>query len=188
VWVNDNDKSGVQLPAPFLPSPLSLARGDSTRAAHTTGSGFSIWGGGISAGLKKSLEVNSVAAPYDASAYRAISFWLKAPPNTMLAVGFQTASTVPASEGGHCVETCSTPDAGACTPDCYNPFRKVITVPANDDGTWKQQILTLNSTDLTQWKLTGQSFDRTELIAILFSAVSPPSSFEFWIDDVAFIE
>src|SRR5262249_1139386 len=106
VWVNDNDKTGVQLPSPFLPTPLVPARAASTRAAPTTGSGFTSWGGGISAGLNKSLEANSVAAPYDASAYRAITFYFRGAPGMMLAVGFQTGSTVPQSEGGHCVETC----------------------------------------------------------------------------------
>jgi hypothetical protein len=189
VWVNDNDKSagGVQLPSPFLPTELVPARGGSARAAHTAGSGFGIWGGGISAGLNKSLEANSVAAPYDASAYRAITFWLKGAPGTQLAVGFQTASTVPASEGGHCVETCPNPLTG-CTPDCYNPFRRVITIPSNDDGTWKQQTISLNSIDLVQWTITGQSFDPKELISIVFSAAAPPASFEFWIDDVAFVQ
>ncbi len=190
VWVNDNDHSigSVQLPSPFLPSALIPARGENTRAAHTTGSGFSIWGGGISAGLNKSLEANSVAAPYDASAYRAITFWLKAAPGTQLAVGFQTASTIPASEGGHCIETCPNPVLGGCSPDCYNPFRRVITIPNTDDGSWKQLVINLNSIDLTQWKITGQSFDRKELISIFFSAVAPPTSFEFWIDDVAFVQ
>jgi hypothetical protein len=189
VWVNDSDKSvgAVQLPSPFLPSTLTPARGASARAAHTVGTGFKIWGGGISAGLNKSLEANSVAAPYDASAYRAFTFWVRGAPGTQLAVGFQTASTVPASEGGHCVETCPDPVQGLCDADCYNPFRRVITIPVNDDGSWKQQIINLNGIDLTQWRVTGQSFDPKELIAILFAAASPPASFEFWIDDVAFV-
>jgi hypothetical protein len=187
VWVNDNDHSGVQLPSPFLPSGLVPARGDSTRAAHTTGSGFTIWGGGISAGLNKSLEANSVAAPYDASAYRAITFWVRGAPGTQLAVGFQTASTVPVSEGGRCIETCPDPQTG-CTPNCYNAFRRVITIPTNDNGSWKQQVISLNGIDLTQWAITGQTFDPKELIAIFFAAVAPPASFEFWIDDVAFVQ
>jgi hypothetical protein len=189
VWVNDNDRSsgGVQLPSPFLPSPLVPAREASARAAHTTGNGFTVWGGGISAGLNKSLEANSIAAPYDASAYRALTFWLKAAPGTTLAVGFQTASTIPASEGGHCVESCTNPTPGGCTPDCYNPFRKVITIANTDDGSWKQPIISLNATDLTQWKVTGQTFDPKELISIFFSAAYPPANFEFWIDDVSFV-
>jgi hypothetical protein len=190
VWVNDNDKSAgsLQVPSPFLPSAIVPARGDSTRAAHTTGSGFKIWGGGISAGLNKSLELNSVAAPYDASAYRAFTFWVRGAPGTQLAVGFQTASTVPVGEGGRCVETCPDPVLGSCNPDCYNPFRRVIMIPLSDNGSWKQQTISLNGIDLTQWTATGQSFDPKELISILFSAVAPPASFEFWIDDIAFVQ
>ncbi len=190
MWVNDSDKSvsGIQLPSPFLPSPLAPVRSASTRAAHTTGSGFDIWGGGISAGLNKSLEANSVAAPYDATAYRGIAFWLKAAPGTQLAVGFQTAATVPASEGGRCIETCPTTIPNVCTPDCYNPFRAIISVSSSDDGSWKQQLISLSGVALTQWKITGQSFDPKELLSIFFSAVSPPSSFDFWIDDVTFVQ
>src|SRR5262249_33588550 len=157
------------LPFPFIPTDLAPARGTSTRAAHTTGTGFSIWGGGISTALNKSLQEGSVQAPYDASAYKAISFWLKAPAGTTLAVGFQTAATVPPSEGG------------TCSSDCYNPFRRVISIPNTDDGSWKQVVIALNGIDLTQWTTTGQTFHSSELLLLLFSAVSPPANFEFWV-------
>ncbi len=76
-WFTSNDGTGQQSPDPHaeaLPTLLVPPRGESTRALHTTGSGFTVWGALVGANF---VATGPAAMPYNISAYRGISFVAK---------------------------------------------------------------------------------------------------------------
>src|SRR5258706_6711741 len=104
-WFTYHDMTaGTQIPAQGGPVvPEAADRAGSTKAIHTTGSGFADWGAGLGVALH-------LSCPYDGSAYSGISFFAKgADP---LTVKVKTAPTTPGAEGG------------SCAVNCYDPFKK----------------------------------------------------------------
>jgi hypothetical protein len=76
-WFTANDGTGMQSPDPHadaLPELLSPPRGMSTRALHTSGSGFSVWGALVGANF---VAVGMTAMPYSISAYQGVTFTAK---------------------------------------------------------------------------------------------------------------
>src|SRR5262249_25593922 len=80
VWYTFNDMTvgGVQVPpagANFIPDLIpGGGQNGSTRAAHTTGSGFTTWGAGMGFDLNNN---GMTKLPYNAGAFTGISFWGK---------------------------------------------------------------------------------------------------------------
>ncbi|HEY4103021.1 MAG TPA: hypothetical protein VGM44_03985 [Polyangiaceae bacterium] len=75
-WFITNDGHGQQTPlpnGPTLPSLLMPPRGMSTRAMHTTGSGFSVWGAALGVNFLSGMA----PPPYDVSMYQGLTFALK---------------------------------------------------------------------------------------------------------------
>ncbi len=76
-WFVSNDGTAQQTPAPAeptLPSLLSPPSGASTRALHTTGSGFYIWGAMVGANF---VVTGATAMPYDISTHQGLTFTAK---------------------------------------------------------------------------------------------------------------
>lgn len=171
-WYTYNDATvgGTQLPSAgsaFAYEAIVGGRGTSVMAAHTSGSGFTTWGAGMA------FDVNdaggaSKKAPYNASAYKGITFFAKA--TTTLSVRVNV-STSPTEEGfGTCV-----------TGKCSDHFGKTITLST----TWT--AFTLDFSTLTQlgWGTPAGSFDASKVIAVQFQ-VDKSTAFDFWVDDAAF--
>ncbi|HEX3773435.1 MAG TPA: hypothetical protein VHV51_03165 [Polyangiaceae bacterium] len=75
-WFVTNDGHGQQTPppnGPTLPSLLMPPRGLSTRAMHTTGSGFSVWGAALGVNFLSGM----MPPPYDISMYQGLTFAVK---------------------------------------------------------------------------------------------------------------
>lgn len=172
---NDATSTAKQNPGvPFLPEAITPPRGTSGFAARTSGKGFDTWGAGMgfnfndpgdgAGGSKKSL--------YDASAYKGLTFYAKAEPSTAVSVRVNLSSKD------------TDPAGGVCTPaaKCNDDFGKSITL-TND---WKQY--TIMFSDLTQqgFGTAVKSFDPSKVYAVHFQ-VAKSATFDFWIDDIAFI-
>jgi hypothetical protein len=165
-WFTYHDATaGTQMPAQGGPvTPEASDRANSTKAMHTSGSGFSDWGAGLGVAL-------SLSCPYDGSAYAGIAFYAKgAGP---LTIKVKTAATSPVAEGGSCAAT------------CYDHFKKDIVLTSS----WSRYEI--KWADLAQggWG-TPATFAPAALIGVNFEIVTSPGmpvSFDFWVDDLTFL-
>ena len=180
-WTSGDGPEGTLSPAQgatFTMTPIPGGRGESLRAAHMMGSGFTEGAGmGFSIG-----GLGAMPAPYDASASGGVTFWMKtdAP---WVELQFPTSETVPISDGGLCAD-------GATTFNCQNYFVFEIPGPSN---AWVQYHVPFSAlyqgfyeTDADDNVIVGSAtWDPTSLENVLFNVYSS-ASFELWIDDVSF--
>jgi endoglucanase len=164
-WSASNDTTGTQKPT--LNGPLSMARipggrGASRFALHTSGGKFNKWGALIAADF-------SPRRCYDASAYAGLSFYARG--RGSFNVVAKMTQVAPEEFGG------------SCTHDCYDTHRATITL----SNTWQEQRVTW--AELKQ-KGFGQAvpFDPRSLLALEFTVGPEQTPFDFWVDDVRFLE
>lgn len=166
-WYAYNDGSGTQVPAedtsganPFAPN----AGGSTTSplfAACTTGTGFSMWGGGIGFNLLDLGGGNT--CPVNLSGVTGVRFSIKGTGSIRLQV-----SSKP---------TASAPNGGTCTgSDC--DYHANFPIPMTAD--W--------SSVSVPWSMLGAGvapFDATTALGIQFQAYGdPPPDWNFCVDDV----
>jgi hypothetical protein len=103
-WYVANDGMGTQTPRvdePLLPSLLSPPRGSSTRAIHTFGGPFAIWGALIGTSL---AMAGDRGAEYDLSGFQGMRLWVRR--GSMLAGSAQSVRlnlpTPATNSGGTC--------------------------------------------------------------------------------------
>jgi hypothetical protein len=165
-WFVLNDMAGVQTPAAHgeFCSLLTPARGASTRALHTTGSGFKTWGALVGADF---VVNGTAAAAYDISAYQGVTFWAKlgkASATKGMRVSIRTYETV-----------------YACT-SCGDHFGSVATL----SDTFQSFQLPFSDMKQAGWgKPQVATFDLARAYAVIFGwGVDEP--FDAWIDDLSF--
>lgn len=176
-WFTYNDGTGTQSPiagGKFLPTATTPARPSSTYAARTSGSAFTTWGAGMGFNLNDppSGPNMGVRGVYDASGYKGFSFWAR--------VGQGSATVrfnVPAKDtdlmGGVCMP------ATACS-DYYGK-----TLPLTTE--WVQYSVLFSDLHQQGWGMSIPTFDPKTLYAVQFK-VDPNTSFDVWVDDIAFVE
>jgi hypothetical protein len=167
-WYVNNDGTGTQKPDPNdEDASSSLVTTDTdveppTRALHTSGAGFSLWGAFAAAHLN---GTGSSACSVDLSGHRRLSLRVKG--EGSLRVNLGTKATTPIVDGGNCAtDACS--DYG-------------VSVQLSSE--WRD--VAVSFADLTQpdWA------DAAELApaeALRLSFWSERSSFDFWVDDIRF--
>jgi hypothetical protein len=162
--LNDGTAGGVEMPSPFAISTITPARGTSLHGVHTTGTGFTGWGGGVGFTF---VQGN---APADLSQYKGVSFFGKwtGGGSPQIRVTVVTTGTFP----DYC--TCL---AGQCN-DHHGKFF-VLT------SSWAQYSLTWS--ELTQAGFGFPvAFDpKTTLGMNFLRAVN--EDWDFWIDDVELV-
>ncbi|WP_433927517.1 carbohydrate binding domain-containing protein [Sorangium cellulosum] len=169
---NDETEGATQQPppdpegtgeTPFTMTALEPARGQSTYAARSWGSGFETWGAGFGFDLN---SPEGAKAAYDASAYTGITFWAKG----------TTSATVMISDPA------TDPEGGSCTDQC-DKWQKSL--PLTEE--WQQ--FTIPFADLKQggWGdvAPNPQIDATKLYSIQFQVGTDPE-FDVYIDDLAF--
>jgi hypothetical protein len=162
---------GAKMFPPDGTFPMSPS-GDPCRklAVHVYGGQFTIFGSSFLVGL---------GGPYNASAYRGITFWAKAAPSTsnVVRVAFPDKDTDPS--GG----ACSTVTMPVVAPNsCWDHFGKYVTFPQS----WTK--ITVLFSELTQlgWGNLATQFDPATLYRIQWD--SPVgSTFDLWVDDLSFL-
>jgi hypothetical protein len=171
VWYAFNDMKGEQWPAVTTPGvPIAISeipggRGASTRAIHTYGKGFYLWGAGV--GVDFAFDGVSYGS-FDASAYDGIRFWARSEAPQKLLVRIGTRSTKVADYGGTCArEPC-------------DPHAQLFDVGAS----WVELSLPFNDIKQIGPHSAEADFLRDELTHLQFMPQTQP--FDFWIDDVRF--
>jgi hypothetical protein len=179
-WFTFNDKTaGTQTPAPdatgnnpFLPEQ-DAASGSIVGRTH--GSGFTKWGAALGVQLRGGTMQT---CPFDASAFSGITFKIK----TSTPVRFKVPT--PPTTGKD-----SDPVNGTCVPtateECYNDFG----APIGPTTEWK--TINLAWSDLKQaedWGVQVSGGIPSNAILALQWQVVQGVSFDFAIDDLAFIE
>jgi len=164
-WLTINDGTGTQLPKPatiFFATRIPGGRGSSQFGIHSVGGKFTKWGANLS------LEFSPHRC-YDASAYAGIQFWARG--HGELRAVVQMTQVVTEEFGG------------TCTHDCYDAHAKLIKL-ARDF-----QHFTIRWEDLRQQGF-GQpmDFDARSLHSMQFAVPTDQTPFDFWIDDVSFIQ
>jgi hypothetical protein len=170
---NDATTSATQTPAQganFLPSLIpNGGRGSSTHAAHTTGSGFTVWGAGMGFDLNDQGG-SSTKQTYDASNFTGFTFWVMAGQGGATTVRFN-------------VPTKATDPAGnLCSPaaKCNDHFGTTVQLTMS----WTQ--VTINFSQLQQlgWG-TPATFQASQVYGVEFQ-FDPNKTFDLWVDDISF--
>jgi hypothetical protein len=166
-WFTANDGTGMQSPDPHadaLPELLSPPRGMSTRALHTSGSGFSVWGALVGANF---VAVGMTAMPYSISAYQGVTFTAK-----LGRVGV-TAKARLAITNYDTLYGCTTCDDHFGATVTFSDVFQTIQVP----------FASLKQTGFGKPLL--QTFDTDRTYTLQFSWAKA-ETFDVWIDDVSF--
>lgn len=169
-WYTFNDMTGTQTPAAdaFTMESLPTPRDGSTKAAHTTGTGFKTYAG---IGFNFKLSGTEKTA-YDASGYTGITFWAKKAPTSIAKVRV----TLP--------DVNTDPLGKVCTAaGCYDHFGKDLTL--TDE--WTE--FTIPFADLAQIGFGDPKpagIDPKQVYGIQFQVEAAMMDFDYWIDDISF--
>ena len=169
-WYTFNDESEGATQTPSVDAVLPEEGGalGTAMAMHTTGSGFSEWGGGIGIDLNNAGDPdggNGIKMTYDASAYTGIV--LRAKGNAQIRASVQIEATIPPEEGG------------TCELDC-DPHGKVLLL--SDE--WQEFTLTFDQLSQEGWG-TAAAWDATKVVGVQFKAAKDVE-FDFWVDEIGF--
>jgi len=161
---NDGTDGGTQTPvadATFVPE--SGGPSSSGLAAHTTGSGFTLWGAGIGMDFNHDGQTRST---YDASAYQGVTFWARG----SVTVNFKvlSAPTTPIDQ------------SGTCSANCEDHHQVAVSL----NGSWAQYSFAFADLAQQGWGLAA-AFDAKEVISLQFE-VEQDTAFDFWVDDIGF--
>jgi hypothetical protein len=132
-------------------------------AAHTIGGMFTSFAG-FSAGL---------GGPYNASAFRGLSFWAMSATSTIVLVAFPDVDTDPS--GARC-----DPNGGA--KGCYDHWGAYVTL----DTRWVKYTVLFASLRQQAWGNLAP-FRSDAVYSVQFNIASPQNMFDVWIDDVALV-
>jgi hypothetical protein len=160
-----NPPASVDGGPPFPYSPLDTPRAGSTYAAHVSGSGQTVYGGGMG------VSMHFPSAPYDALVYAGIRFWAKG--TGSMRVHVSTMQTQDVAFGGDCVP-------GAL--DCGDHYQKVIALSSS----WQEYTVKFGELTQQGWGVPAISLFIDEILAFEF-AWSNGAVFDYWIDDLRFL-
>ena len=153
---------------------------NSSYAVHTSGAGFMEWGSGIGADLKNSGSGPGTKEPYDASAYRGVTFWGRSEAAMTVTAVLPDGNTDAAGTRG------ANPSPTPCIPPdgCDHHWTAGISLTP----TWKRYTVLFEELVLEPGgDPVPTAPDPTRLVSVQFR-VQAGTTYDFWIDDVAFLE
>jgi hypothetical protein len=168
--------------APATPSPGPSG----SMALHAQWTGCTIFGAGIAADINVPLSPDGgiyygPKLPYDISRYTGVTFWAMTMPNSdvHLRVKLPMRAETAIVDGGMCNDT--TVNA------CGDSYGERFSLPAN--GNWKQVTVKFTDSAFQQegWGAV-YPWDPRDVIGIRIQAVDYSENYDFWIDDVYFIQ
>jgi hypothetical protein len=173
----------MQAPPPdplgLIPFPPAANPGNGSMfAAHTSGTGCTVWGAGLGVDFN---NCSGKSNAYNVSAYTGVSFSYKS--NQPIRVLVASVPNLPQSEGGQCPET-----------DCHNHHGKnfaAATSWTTGQITWAElqgsaQIGTPAMNPQTYG--ATRPFDPAQVLNLGFQVDSAGGqSFDLWVDDVNFL-
>ena len=160
-WYTFDDGTGTMTPSgAFAPSTPGY---QSNYAGRVLGSGFTSWGAGIGFDL-----VNDGAKQtYDASTYLGVTFRARAESPVTIRLDVTDVNT--------------DPDGGVCT-NCFDHHGIDLALSTS----WAEYTITWTQLQQLGWGDAQSGVDPTQLYALQFK-VGTGISFDFWIDDIAFV-
>lgn len=163
-WIAFNDGTATQHPQPgsvFPATRIPGGRGTSQFGLHVRGGKFSQWGSVLA------IELTPRRC-YDASAYAGVTFWARG--RALLRVNLKMAQVVGEEYGGTCERNCydSHGTRRTLTPDWHQYEVRWEDVAQSGTG-------------------TALPFDPHSLYSLELATVPGQPSFDYWLDDVAFI-
>lgn len=166
-WYTFADKAGSAV-TPAAGGTFAMSAGGangSKHAAHMSGKVGS--GEVVFAGM--GFNFVDPKAPYDASAYKGISFWAKAAAPTRVRVKLPDHST--------------DPDGKVCTA-CYNDFGMDLELTP----TWTRYTVPFRgASQLPGWGAPHPAaIDATKLYGVQWQVNTPGAAYDVWVDDVEF--
>lgn len=164
-WQTTNDGAGVQTPSSdaALSATLEPARGDSSRALHTTGSGFDRWGAAVRTDFN---QQGFESQAYDVSGYTGLKLWARTGNGDTDTVRVQIVT--PGTEDG-----CFT---------CADHFGSDAQLTAE----WQEFTLPFAEMEQQGWGMPQlSSFDLENALGLQFT-FARNDDFDVWIDDVGF--
>jgi hypothetical protein len=159
-WFVYSDKSAKGVKKP--PSVEEFTTAIENGALHTTGTGYTEWGGGVGTNLIGA----PMLTPVDASKYRGIKF--KASGKTPMKFLIGTVATMP--EFGRCKK-------------CYDHYMKTIKDLSDEPKVYE---ITWDELKQTGWG-DKVKFDNKTIVALNFTS-KDAVPWDFTLDDVAFLE
>jgi hypothetical protein len=177
-WWADGDDYGSASPAlssikankDVLNVAVDTARGTSQRALRLQGYYFDDWGAEI--GLTFNNPGEEIPDAVDLTQYSGVTFWTRGTGTVQLQV--PTVDTMPASLGGLC---------SGEYPDCYDYFESG---PFTLSSTWTQHAVSFGSLEKSYAGTSMSSSDKQYVLNLLFYVGASGSTFDLWLDDVAF--
>ena len=163
---NDMTTTGMQMPAmgaDCKSEAITPARGTSTKAQHTSGSGFTVWGAGLGVNLNSPTAAKGL---FDASAYSGVTFWAKG------------TGTIKFS-----VPTKATDASGGVCTVCSDHYATTFMLSA----TWTQ--VTIKWADLktsTFGMPAAATFTKDQIYGFQWQVDKTAATFDIWIDDLSF--
>ena len=154
----------------MLSVAVDPARDTSQRALRLQGYYFDDWGAEI--GLTFDNPGEEIPQPVALTEYSGITFWVKGSGTVQLQV--PTIDTMRASEGGIC---------SGEYPDCYDYFESSIFTLSS---TWTQRTVSFSSLEKGYAGTSMSSTDKQYVLNLFFYVGASGSTFDLWLDDVAF--
>ncbi|WP_437783479.1 hypothetical protein [Sorangium sp. So ce1097] len=184
-WYSYNDGTGTQTPpvyseetpVGFHPETLTPPRGQSTRAVHTFGSGFTEWGAGVGFALN---GPDMGLFPYDASAYAGIVFWARlGDAGAVKTMKVNLSDKVSEPAGGICDESAGEGDANRCF-DHWSTIARL-------GPEWAPVVIPFDELTRGGWgaEPTAEAIDLAGLYVIEFR-FAQDEDFDVYIDDIGF--
>lgn len=177
----DTTAGGILKPnGEVRPESIPGGRCGSLRALHVTGSGFLDWGATV--GVSLNYGPNDAGTPgdrpWDASAYRGVTFWARVGETSGNEVRIGVSDEYANPAGGLCMI------GGGQGKDCYDSFG--IDLPRLDT-TWRKYKIAFSG--LTQRGFgVASPTGKLDASAIYHIEFATPSGavFDFWLDDIGF--
>jgi predicted chitinase len=167
-WFDSHDTVGAATVS-MLAEPATGGPSGNTHALH--------YHGGAPKGFGATVGI-PVAACYDASVYKGISFYIKGDPaagNTQVKFSVATPPTEPVASGGGCSM------ADELAGKCYDHYAQTETITSD----WVRH--NIHWADLKQNCSSGNGYKpQSEILNFSFSILDPTKGFDFWVDNFSF--
>ncbi|HWZ91066.1 MAG TPA: hypothetical protein VNW92_19530 [Polyangiaceae bacterium] len=162
-WYTTHDATAGGMQTPVGPFAPELATPDLHYAAHTTGTGFTTWGAGLV------LNLANAKACLDFSKFTGFKFRAKGPANLIVAA--QVPGVLPTTAGG------------TCATNCYDSHKTTVVLGAD----FADYTIYWSQLQQGGWG-THVDFQGKDVLLFDFEVGPADMPFNFWIDNVAFVD
>ena len=162
-WYTTHDATAGGMQTPTGPFTAEVSTPDLHYSAHTTGTGFTDWGAGLV------LNLASAKACLDFSKFTGFKFRAKGPANLIVAA--QVPGVLPPASGG------------TCMTNCFDSHKTMVVLGSD----FADYTLYWSQFQQGGWG-THVDFQGKDVLLFDFEVGPADMPFNFWIDNVAFVD